>query len=143
MQEIGSFEACLSSNVNDQSSPPNSGTGTRDKASTMAENSDGTGGNEAMNNVADKNSKNISIKLPTRVAMSQHGDGHQLEHVGVEIEVHPLVRRKRHSDTKISIDKIFSLTSDKAVDIRENDEASDEDSISVNFAASWECERYF
>lgn len=83
MQEIGSFEACLSSNVNNQSSPPNSGTGTRDKASTMAENSDGTGGNEAMNNVADKNSKNISIKLPTRVAMSQHGDGHQLEHVGV------------------------------------------------------------
>ncbi|EOY03632.1 Uncharacterized protein TCM_018721 [Theobroma cacao] len=58
----------------------------------------------------------------------------------VEIEVHPRVRRRRHSDIEISIDKIFSLTLDKAVDIRENDEASDEDSISVNFAASWERE---
>ncbi|EOY26581.1 Uncharacterized protein TCM_028416 [Theobroma cacao] len=40
-----------------------------------------------------------------------------------KIEVHPRVRRKRHSDTEISIDKILSLTSDKAVNIGENDEA--------------------
>ncbi|KAK6228939.1 hypothetical protein SCA6_017890 [Theobroma cacao] len=82
MQEIGSFEACPSSNVNDQPDPPNSGTGTMDKALTMAEKSDGTAGNEAMNNVADKNSKNNSIKLPTRPATSQHGDENQSEHVG-------------------------------------------------------------
>ncbi|KAK6263934.1 hypothetical protein SCA6_019368, partial [Theobroma cacao] len=47
-----------------------------------------------------------------------------------EIEIHPRVLRKRHVDTEISFDKIFSLTLDKAVDIGENDEASDEDSIS-------------
>ncbi|EOY32587.1 Uncharacterized protein TCM_040582 [Theobroma cacao] len=60
-----------------------------------------------------------------------------------KIEVHPRVRRRRHSDTEISIDKIFSLTSDKVEDIEGYDEASDEDSISVNFATSWERERYF
>ncbi|KAK6241871.1 hypothetical protein SCA6_007260 [Theobroma cacao] len=60
-----------------------------------------------------------------------------------KIEVHQRVRRRRHFDTEVSIDKLFNLTSDKAMDMRENDEVSDEDSISVNFAASWERERYF
>ncbi|EOY26460.1 Uncharacterized protein TCM_028131 [Theobroma cacao] len=50
--------------------------------------------------------------------------------------VHPRVRHRRYSDTKVSVDKIFNLASDKAVDMEENDEASDEDAISVNFAAS-------
>ncbi|KAK6263943.1 hypothetical protein SCA6_019377 [Theobroma cacao] len=59
-----------------------------------------------------------------------------------EIEVHPRVRHRRQSDTKTSIDKIFSLASDKTVDMWDNDKASDEDAISVNFAASWERERY-
>ncbi|EOX99995.1 Uncharacterized protein TCM_009211 [Theobroma cacao] len=60
-----------------------------------------------------------------------------------EIEVHPRVQHRRHSDTEVSIDKIFSLASDKAVDIGENDEASNEDAMSVNFVASWECGKYF
>ncbi|EOY08452.1 Uncharacterized protein TCM_022902 [Theobroma cacao] len=33
------------------------------------------------------------------------------------------------------------MAEDKAVDRWDNDEASDEDAISVNFAASWECEK--
>ncbi|KAK6263669.1 hypothetical protein SCA6_019103 [Theobroma cacao] len=35
----------------------------------------------------------------------------------------------------------FASASDKAVDMWENDEDSNEDDISVNFAASWERER--
>ncbi|KAK6249856.1 hypothetical protein SCA6_003861, partial [Theobroma cacao] len=46
------------------------------------------------------------------------------------IEVHPRIRRRRHSNTEVSIDEILSLASDKAVDMGENDEASDEDAIS-------------
>ncbi|EOY32178.1 Uncharacterized protein TCM_039766 [Theobroma cacao] len=61
----------------------------------------------------------------------------------IEIEIHPRVRRRRHSDTEVSIDKILSLASDKAMDMGENDESSDEDAISVNFAASWERKRYY
>lgn len=44
-----------------------------------------------------------------------------------KIEVHPRVRRQRHLDIEVSIDKIFNLVSDKVVDMGENDEASDED----------------
>ncbi|EOY25447.1 Uncharacterized protein TCM_016753 [Theobroma cacao] len=53
-----------------------------------------------------------------------------------EIEVHPRIRHRRHSDIEVSIDKILSFASDKAVDMRENDEDSDEDAISMNFTAS-------
>ncbi|EOY03114.1 Uncharacterized protein TCM_017598 [Theobroma cacao] len=58
-----------------------------------------------------------------------------------KIEIHPKVPRRRHSDTELSIDKILSLASDKAVDMWENDEALDDDAILVNFATSWERER--
>ncbi|KAK6228337.1 hypothetical protein SCA6_000677, partial [Theobroma cacao] len=47
-----------------------------------------------------------------------------------KIKIHPRVRRRRHSDTEISIDKILSLALDKAMNMGENDEASDEDTIS-------------
>ncbi|EOY03113.1 Uncharacterized protein TCM_017591 [Theobroma cacao] len=60
-----------------------------------------------------------------------------------KIRVHPRIRRKRHSDTEVSIDKILSFASDKAVDMGENNEDSDEDAILVNFVASWERERYY
>ncbi|EOY21243.1 Uncharacterized protein TCM_012656 [Theobroma cacao] len=60
-----------------------------------------------------------------------------------EIEVHPKIRHRRHSDIEVSIDKILSFASNKAVDMGKNDEDSDEDAISVNFAASWERERYY
>ncbi|KAK6231960.1 hypothetical protein SCA6_002033 [Theobroma cacao] len=40
-----------------------------------------------------------------------------------EIEVHPRVQHRRHSDTELSIDKIFSLASDKTMDMGQNDEA--------------------
>ncbi|KAK6228927.1 hypothetical protein SCA6_017878 [Theobroma cacao] len=61
----------------------------------------------------------------------------------IEIEVHPRIQRRRHSDTEVSIDEILSFASDKAVDMGENDEDLDEDAISVNFTASWERERYY
>ncbi|KAK6235661.1 hypothetical protein SCA6_010998, partial [Theobroma cacao] len=46
-----------------------------------------------------------------------------------KLEVHPLVRHMRHSDTVASIGKIISLASEEVVDIGENDEVSDDDSI--------------
>ncbi|KAK6246485.1 hypothetical protein SCA6_009575 [Theobroma cacao] len=48
----------------------------------------------------------------------------------LEMEVHPLARCRRHSDTAASIGKIISLASEKAVEMGENDGISDEDSIS-------------
>ncbi|KAK6240272.1 hypothetical protein SCA6_005661 [Theobroma cacao] len=66
-----------------------------------------------------------------------------LETKFTEIEVHPRMRRMRHSDTEVSVDTRLSFASDKAVDMGENDEDSDEDAISVNFAASWERESYY
>ncbi|EOY21546.1 Uncharacterized protein TCM_013313 [Theobroma cacao] len=50
----------------------------------------------------------------------------------LEMEVHPLVRRKRHSDNAASIGKIISLASEEAVEMGENYGISDEDSISIN-----------
>ncbi|XP_017981035.1 PREDICTED: uncharacterized protein LOC108663048 [Theobroma cacao] len=47
------------------------------------------------------------------------------------MEVHPLARCRRHSDTAASIGKIISLASEKAVEMGENDGISDEDSISI------------
>ncbi|WRX14697.1 Reverse transcriptase domain - like 10 [Theobroma cacao] len=63
-----------------------------------------------------------------------------LETKFTEIEVHPRIRRRRHSDTEVSVDTKLSFASDKAVDMGENNEHSDEDAITVNFAASWEGE---
>ncbi|KAK6231955.1 hypothetical protein SCA6_002028 [Theobroma cacao] len=48
----------------------------------------------------------------------------------VEMEVHPLVRRRRNSDTTVSIGKINSLASEEAMEMGENDGISDDDSIS-------------
>ncbi|KAK6265165.1 hypothetical protein SCA6_020599 [Theobroma cacao] len=49
----------------------------------------------------------------------------------VEMEVHPLVRRRRNSDTAISIGKITNLASEEAMEMGENDGISDDDSISL------------
>lgn len=53
----------------------------------------------------------------------------------VEMEVHPLVPRKRNSDTAVSIGKITSLASEEAMEMGENDGISDDDSISISYAA--------
>ncbi|KAK6246495.1 hypothetical protein SCA6_009585, partial [Theobroma cacao] len=47
----------------------------------------------------------------------------------VEMEVHPLMRRRRNSDTVISTGKITSLASEEAMEMGENDGISDDDSI--------------
>ncbi|XP_017980054.1 PREDICTED: uncharacterized protein LOC108662853 [Theobroma cacao] len=89
------------------------------------------------------NNKIVSIVACSRDRMEAYAENPPNLESASEIEVYPRVRRRRHSNTEVSIVKIFSLASDKAVDMGENDKASDEDAISVNFAASWERERYF
>ncbi|KAK6254268.1 hypothetical protein SCA6_015573 [Theobroma cacao] len=47
-----------------------------------------------------------------------------------ELEVHPLVRQRRHSDTSASLGRM-EIASEEAVDMGENDGVSEEDSISI------------
>ncbi|EOY32240.1 Uncharacterized protein TCM_039863 [Theobroma cacao] len=53
------------------------------------------------------------------------------ELMSAEMEVHPLVRHRRHSDTAATLGKIISLALEEIVDIGENDGIFDDDSISA------------